>query len=82
MAQYYFFFFLHCIQPTVSLKPVGPVDSCHDKAIKKYRPEKLQPRGRHSSFYSELHGNWYVSVRDIKGNEGYKNSALVCNFLQ
>ncbi|TGZ49825.1 Uncharacterized protein DBV15_06208 [Temnothorax longispinosus] len=63
--------------PSVSLKPVGPADSCHDKAIKKYLPEKLQPRGKHGSLYSELHGNWYLSVR---GN--VKNSALKTNIQQ
>lgn len=43
------FFFTSHIYPGVSLKPVGPVGSCHAKAIKKYLSEKLQPRGRHGS---------------------------------
>lgn len=61
------FFFLHRVCPSVSLKPVGTTDSCHDKAMKKYLPEKLQPRGRYSSFCTELHGNSNLSARDWEG---------------
>lgn len=59
------FFFTSRVCPSVSLKPgVGTTDSCHDKAMKKYLPEKLQPRGSYSSFYTELHGNSNLSARD------------------
>lgn len=78
----FFFFFAHRIRPSVSLKPLGTADSCHDKAMKKYLPEKLQPRGRYSSLYTELHGNSNLSARDGERESAPKRAALLrCDFF-